>query len=199
MNGGALHFPSFPLPEPPRLPPASKDYPAPNKPLTILLDTPFTFMVILHVFISSYCRQLILSLEGPHKSSSLRPSPILCFQSLPNCPSRNCFVFTFMQNDGGCTPLPLLDSLLVTVRRSLPTRSNFFRINTSKSVPKQRALTAFRMNTYEGNNILDSVWRFCYDLSCEERHEKAKNSPASDRSLLESRQLSGLHGCATLA
>jgi len=33
-----------------------------------------------------------------------------------------------------------------------------FRINTSKSVSKQMTLTTFRMNTYEGNNILDSVY-----------------------------------------
>src|SRR5713226_8014154 len=44
---------------------------------------------------------------------------------------------------------PLVLALLNTWSGAFDRCANLFRINTSKSVSKQRTLTAFRMNTYE--------------------------------------------------
>ena len=63
-------------------------------------------------------------------------------QSLTNCSSRNSFVFKTMYFDGGVyLPLSFYPP------RTYP--HNSFRMNTCKSVSKQRTLSIFRMNTYK--------------------------------------------------
>src|SRR6266404_5150686 len=78
--------------------------------------------------------------------------------------------------------------------------SNFFRINTYKSLSKQTTLTFFRINTYKGNNILDSVRCFWHTFDSEERHERqTKDSPTSHHSLRGRWQLPEIHGYSSLA
>ena len=104
-------------------------------------------------FSTSNCRS-----KSPTRSEpSNRP---LSFHALTNCSFRNFFVFKFIQNDGGVYPPPILNR----TRRPNPfcalsdpsdkntlgvCTPNPFRMNTCKSVSKQRSLTPFRMNTYE--------------------------------------------------
>src|SRR2546425_11787915 len=61
---------------------------------------------------------------------------------------------------------------------------NPFRINTCRAKPHFAQfwcnISPFRINTCKGNNILDKSNGLCYDLACEERHERqTKNSQAS--------------------
>ena len=73
---------------------------------------------------------------------SLSPAPVLCFQqpaaSFPKTPGV------------GVSPSGPAGSSALTILLGIPdSLSIFFRINTCKSVSKQRALTPFRINTYE--------------------------------------------------
>jgi hypothetical protein len=88
-----------------------------------------------------------------HPSESPRPSRTIDFQSLSfhkltNPFSSNSFVFSSIQIAGGVA----LGRLSGTSRGKPTMKPQFalalFRINTCKSVSKQRTLTIFRMNTY---------------------------------------------------
>src|SRR2546425_5551638 len=102
-----------------------------------------------------------LSISSIHHSPSFS-LPLLCFHAVTNCKFSNSFLLTFMQIGGGCTPRPILlfttplsphlPALLFSISAHFARfwcHLSPFRINTSKSVSKQRTLSIFRINTYE--------------------------------------------------
>jgi hypothetical protein len=82
---------------------------------------------------------------GAQNCPSVSPLPATLTHSL----SRKSFPCRSYANtrDRGVTPPPKSSSPLATRHSPLPLTT--FRINTCKSVSKQRTLTIFRMNTYE--------------------------------------------------
>jgi hypothetical protein len=80
----------------------------------------------------------------------------LCFHENTNAHFTNSFSINKLQMPRGCAPLllsvfsvPSVSSVPSVLKSSLLPATNSFRINTSKSVCKQRTLTIFRINTYK--------------------------------------------------
>ena len=92
-------------------------------------------------------------------SVNSRPSIVatspLCFQQLPRCSSRNSFAFNSLHCCRGVCPPPRSNPLLAH-------SPNPFRMNTCKSVSKQRTLSTFRMNTYEKTRGGGLLWLASY-------------------------------------
>src|SRR6266700_3320707 len=78
-------------------------------------------------------------------------------------------------------------------------KSRFWSNHCKMSTCKIFVPNSSKMNTCDGNNILDSVTHFEHTSVCEGCHETAKDTPTSHHLLRQSRQLPELHGRASLA